>query len=193
MVEKEKQIFKQLCRGGESAFEYFYKSYYSRILNYARELLKDDLAAEEIVEDLFFLLWEKRESVQIQTSPSAYLYKTAHNHCLNYIKHKKVEEKYLKSVEGQLAISELEHQNNSFPLSTLLEKEFDEKLQKSLERLPDQCRLIFEMSRLEGKKNKEIAADLNISVNTVKTQLLRALCRVRKDLKHYLLVLFVQR
>ncbi len=188
MGNKEKEIFEKIGRGDEAAFEYFFKNYYARLKIYTLEILQDELASEEIVEEVFFSLWEKRKSIHIEISPAAYLYKTAHNQCLNYLKHRKVEEKYLKA--AKIEIGQMELQHNSFPLSTLIEKEFDEKLQKSLSALPEQCRLIFEMSRLEGKKNKEIAETLKISVNTVKTQLLRALKRIRKDFRQYVLVLF---
>lgn len=192
MIKTEQEIFLKLCHGDEGAFEYFFKKYYNRLYNYVFEILKDSLAAEEIVEELFFKVWEQRSHINIQTSPVAYLFRTAYNNSVNYIKHKKVEDKYL-AYQSQRSIAELEKANNSFPLSTLIEKEFEVKLQKSLEKLPDQCRQIFVMSRIEGKKNQEIAENLQVSVNTVKTQLLRALTRLRKDLKQYFVVLFFKK
>ncbi|WP_163716541.1 RNA polymerase sigma-70 factor [Mangrovibacterium lignilyticum] len=190
MGANEKEIFRKMCRGDEGAFEYFFKKYYHRLYSYSLEILKDGLAAEEIVEELYTSIWEKRSQIELQSSPGAYLFKTAYNHCLNQIKHKKVEDKYYSYFKNQLAIADLEIANNSYPLSTLIEREFEASLEKSIEKLPDQCQQIFRMSRLEGRKNQEIAEKLKISVNTVKTQLQRALARVRKDLKHYFVVLF---
>jgi len=189
MTTNEIETFRKMSRGDEGAFEYFFKKYYGRLYNYCYDLLKDSLAAEEIVEELFLRIWEKRDQIVVQTSPAAYFYRTAYNNSLNYLKHKKVEDKFLLYQTHQ-AFEEIEKANNSFPLSTLIEKEYETKLQNSLEKLPDQCRQIFLMSRFEGKKNKEIAEILQVSVNTVKTQLLRALTRIQKDLKHLLIVLF---
>jgi len=192
MITSEHEIFRKLCLGDEGAFEYFFKKYYNRLHSYVFDILKDSLAAEEIVEELFFKVWEKRSQLNIQSSPVAYLFRTAYNNSLNYVKHKKVEDKYV-AYHSHKAIAELERANNSFPLSTLIEQEFELRLQKSLDKLPDQCRQIFVMSRIEGKKNQEIAEKLQISVNTVKTQLLRALSRLKKDLKQFFVVLFFQK
>jgi RNA polymerase sigma-70 factor (ECF subfamily) len=192
MIISEQETFRKLCHGDESAFEYFFKKYYERLYHYAFDILKDALAAEEIVEDIFLKMWEERSRIRIKSSPAAYFYRTAYNSCLNYIKHKKVADKYL-AYQSQRSIADLEQANNSFPLSTLIEKEFEARLQRSLEKLPDQCRQIFMMSRLEGKRNQEIAENLQISVNTVKTQLLRALSKLRKDLKQFFVVLFFKK
>lgn len=192
MIKSEHEIFRNLCQGDEGAFEYFFKKYYRRLFDYVFDILKDSLAAEEIVEELFFKVWERRSQLNVQTSPVAYLFRTAYNNSLNYIKHKKVEDKYL-AYHSQRSIAELEKTNNSFPLSTLIEQDFEVRLQKSLEKLPDQCRLIFVMSRIEGKNNQEIAENLQISINTVKTQLLRALTRLKKDLKQFFIVFFFKK
>jgi len=189
MTANEKEIFRNMCGGDEGAFEYFFKKYYNRLNSYTSDILKDSLAAEEIVEELFLKVWEKRSQINIQSSPAAYFFRTAYNNSLNYIKHRKVEAKFL-AYQSQRSFAELEKANDSYPLSTLIEKDFEARLQKSLEKLPDQCRQIFLMSRMEGKKNQEIAENLQVSVNTVKTQLLRALSRLRNDLKQFYVVLF---
>jgi len=193
MTLNETETFRLMCRGDESAFEYFFRKYYKRLLGYSIEMLKDSVAAEEIVEDLFAHIWETRARIDLQGSPASYLFRTAHNFCLNYLKHKKVEDKYQSFAKQQLAFAELESTHNSFPLSTLIDKEITAQLEHSIDKLPEQCKLIFRMSRLEGKKNHEIAEDLQISVNTVKTQLIRALERLRKDLKRHFIVLFFRR
>lgn len=190
MIAYEKEFFQRMCNGDDEAFEYFFNKYYKRLLAYCIEILKDSLSAEEIVEDIYAHIWENRHRIHLEGTPAAYLFRTAYNQCLNHIKHQKVVDKYYSFFKRQLAFAEVESANNSFPLSTLIDKEISERLNQSMERLPNQCRLIFRMSRLEGKKNQEIADDLNISINTVKTQLMRAMNRIRKDMKHYFMVLF---
>lgn len=190
MDRGEKNIFRELTNGSEKAFAYFFKKYYRLLFNYAFQILKDQLAAEEIVEETFLAIWEKRIRINLQRSPASYLFKATYNQCLNYLKHKQIENKYQAFFLHHIPDPELDDSSNSYPLSTLIGKEIEETLEKSIEKLPEQCRRVFIMSRLEDKKNKEIAEILNVSVSTVKTQLMRSLSRIREDLKHFYLMIF---
>lgn len=183
----ERNVFESFAKGDEKAFEYIYKTYFSFMLNYAGQILKDTDAAEEIVESVFLNIWENRSEIKLETSLKAYLFKSVYNHCLNYIKHKQVKEKYVLYFKHHVAADEDGNIISSdYPMSQLIENELSEIIEQSIQRLPGQCREVFMMSRYQNLKNEEIAQKLNISVNTVRTHISRALSRLRENLKEYL-------
>ena len=193
MVKNEREIFFQLKSGDEKAFEYFFKKYFESLYHYAYQITKDQFQSEEIVEDTFVLIWEKRELIDLLGSPKSYFFRMVYNQCLNYFKHKKVGDKFKEFFIHHQPVADFPKSFSGYPLEKLIDKEFQEIFEKSIEKLPDQCRRIFVMSRLEDKKNKEIAAILGISVNTVKTQLLRGLKAIRSDLKNLVILFFLKK
>lgn len=193
MKRDEKHIFFQLKAGKEKAFEYFFKTYFEALYQYAYQLTKDQLQAEEIVEDTFVNIWEKREWIDLQGSPKSYFFRMVYNQCLNYFKHKKVGDKYKEFYLYHQPVADFPQSFSGYPLENLIDKEFREIVEKSIQKLPEQCRRIFIMSRMEDKKNKEIAEILGVSINTVKTQLLRGLKAVRSDLKDLIILLFIKK
>ena len=193
MKRDERHIFFQLKAGKEKAFEYFFKTYFEVLYQYAYQLVKSQMHAEEIVEDTFVNIWEKKEWIDLQGSPKSYLFRMVYNQCLNHLKHKKVGDKYKKFYLYHQSVADLPRSLDGYPLEKMIDREFQEEIEKSISKLPDQCRRIFVMSRLESKKNQEIAEILGISVNTVKTQLLRGLKSVRFDLKAFLVFIFLKK
>ena len=192
MKQDEREIFNRVRAGDEQAFEYFFKTYFEGLYNYALQITKDSVQAEEIVSETFVLVWEKKEVINLYGSPKAYFYKAVYNQCLNYFKHKKVDDKYKEFFIHHLPSSEFPKSYIGYPLETLIDKEFQEILEKSIQKLPNQRKRIFMMSRFEDKKNKEIAEILGVSVNTVKTQILRALKTIGDDVKDLLVLFFVK-
>jgi RNA polymerase sigma-70 factor (ECF subfamily) len=143
--------------------------------------------AETIVGDVILYLWEKRETIEIQSSLRAYLIKAVRNKCLNYQQLQYVvketrfpEHEELLDAEGNYLISD------SQPLAALLEKELEIEIEKSINSLSDECRKVFELSRFEQLKYEDIAEELNISVNTVKYHIKNALSKLRADLSKYI-------
>jgi RNA polymerase sigma-70 factor (ECF subfamily) len=193
MKQDEKYLFSQLKSGDEKAFEYFFKTYFEQLYQYAFQITKEQFQSEEIVEDTFVMLWEKRKQIDLHGTSKSYLFRMVYNQCLNYFKHKKVGDKYKEFFLYHQPVSDFPDSFSGFPLETLINQEFQEILEQSIQKLPDQCRQIFTMSRLEGRKNKEIADLLGISVNTVKTQLLRGLKAVRTDLKDLIVLLYLKK
>lgn len=156
------------------------------MIRFAKEyvLFEDD--AENIVQDIFVLLWEKRDVLDIQVSLTSYLFTLVKNRCLDFIRHKTVSEEYAKEFQAKQAA--LEQLNYTFTS----EEDIEEVITAAIEKLPERCREIFIKSRIEGKKYKEIAEELNISVNTVENQIAIALKRLKVELKDYLpLLLFL--
>jgi RNA polymerase sigma-70 factor, ECF subfamily len=183
----EKNVFESFKKGDEKAFEYIFKTYFGYLLNYSRQILKDSYAAEEIVETTFLNLWENRNAIHLETSLKSYLFKSVYNTCLNHIKHQHVKERYVLYFKHHIATDDSgEIISAEYPVSQLIEKELNEILEQSVQSLPAQCREIFIMSRYQNMKNEEIAQKLNISVNTVRTQISRALAKLRENLKDFL-------
>lgn len=167
----------------ESEYEFIFRQYYQGLCNYANMFLKDIDNAEEIVQSVFVKLWEKRETLQIEGSVKSYLYKAVYNASMNELKHGKIKENYLQM---QARNEQIEH-----PLSQSNLRELEKNIEKALMNLPEQCRLIFKMSRFEDLKYREIASVLNISPKTVENQMGKALRLMRENLADYLTILFI--
>ena len=168
----------------EIVFERAFKEHFKALHAYAYTIIRDEDNAEEIVQNVFFKLWEKKEQIEEITSLKAYLYRAVYNDSLNLLKHTKVRaayETYVKSGAGE----------GGTAIDTLSTKELQAKIDKALNELPEQCRTIFQMSRFEELKYREIAEQLNLSVKTVENQMGKALKVLREKLADCLPVLFI--
>lgn len=161
-------------------FDRIYVMYFSRMRRFAKEYVLFDEDAENIVQDVFVLLWEKRDVLDIQVSLISYLFSLVKNRCLDHLRHNVVAEEYKQ--ELSLKLSALELLNNSFTS----DDDVEHIVRTAIDKLPERCREIFIKSRVEGKKYREIAEELNISVNTVENQMSIALKKLRVKLKDYL-------
>ncbi|HLL43886.1 MAG TPA: RNA polymerase sigma-70 factor [Segetibacter sp.] len=174
------QVTATLGRTDEKVFEQVFKTHFKALHSYAYTILKDDAIAEEMVQNVFFKLWEKKEQLDIQTSLKAYLYKAVYHESLNYLKHQKV-----KSVHQAYAMHSTAHTSN-LAEKKLLQGELENKLQMAMNDLPEQCRTIFQLSRFEELKYREIADTLGLSVKTVENQMGKALKILRSKLVEFL-------
>lgn len=173
----EKDIIEGLQSGRESAYRQLFEMYYQQLVVFAYKYLQDLEAARDIVQECFLQIYESRRSISIHTSLKSYLFTAVRNRCLNQLKQKKVKEKYRNSIRSEVNISELD-------LEEMIEAvELEEAIYKVVAGLPERCKQIFTMSRVDGKKNHEIASELNLSIRTVETQISKAL----KSLKNKLL------
>jgi RNA polymerase sigma-70 factor (ECF subfamily) len=157
-----------------------FKTHYQPLCRYANTYLKDPDGAEEVVQAAFIGFWEKRAGISIETSLKSYLYRAVRNACLNELKHEQVKQKYLAGQNH-------EGEKTSAPSDQIaIHEELEDQVRKAIDRLPEQCRLIFTMSRFEELKYQEIADQLNLSVKTVENQMGKALKLMRISLKEYL-------
>ena len=181
------ELVNGLRNGNEIIFETIFRNYYERLCNYANSILNDMDEAEEIVQNSFLLIWERRENTEIHTSLKSYLYQSVHNHCLNRIKHFKVRRQHTEYYKHQ---AETKAES---PSQVLIATELEQKITKAIEELPKQCRTIFKLSRFENLTYAEIADQLNLSVKTVDNHMVRALKILREKLKEYIpfLILFL--
>lgn len=185
MQETDQQVFLAIQSGQTPAFEMLFKTYYKPLCRYANTYLKDPDGAEEIVQGAFIGLWEKRKAITIETSLKSYLYRAVRNSCLNELKHEQVKQRHLAS-------ESLKEEAQSEPADHLaIHVELEEKIRAAIQTLPEQCRLIFTMSRFEELKYQEIADQLNLSVKTVENQMGKALKLMRAQLKEYLPLLAI--
>ncbi|WP_369410833.1 RNA polymerase sigma-70 factor [Desertivirga brevis] len=169
----------------DHAFERMFKEHYKALHAYANVMLRDEDLAEEIVQNVFLKLWERREGLNVEISVKAYLYKMIHNACLNYFKHNKTKAKY-----EDYAVHSMAGESNK--ASQRLElKELEQKIGEALNELPQQCRVIFQMSRFEELKYKEIADQLGLSIKTVENQMGKALKIMRTKLVDFLPLLLL--
>ena len=170
----------KLTQGDVVAFECLFKLYYTRLTLFANRFLNDINAAEEIVSDIFVMLWENGHEIEFKGTVSSYLFRSVQNRALNYLKHQKIESLYVNYLEKQ----HLMHTMAATAESPYLEKEMTRQINSALESLPEKCREIFMMSRFDNLKYKEIAEKLNLSPKTVERQMSIALDKLRRMLKH---------
>lgn len=166
--------------GDEKAFEQLFKIQYPILCGYARKYLDDIDQAEEIVQEMFFNFWQKKEKMEINISLEAYLFRSVRNACLNYLKHLKIREQYKLANNLEIRKKELEIHDNVVAL------ELQDKIENIIDQLPPERKKIFKMSRYDELKYKEIGEKLNISVKTVEAQMSKALKYLRVHLSDYL-------
>lgn len=181
----DQQQLKSLKEGDITVFEMFFRAYYQPLCNYAYTFVQDRDEAEEIVQSTFLSFWEKRENIEIRVSPKSYLYTMVRNACLNAIKHEKIKQRHAGE---ELAVAERSYESVS---QRVITTELEDHIQRAIEQLPEQCRLIFKLSRFEDLKYSEIASQLNISIKTVENQMGKALKIMRERLKEYLPLIIV--
>lgn len=162
-----------------------FRTYYQPLCHYAFTFLQDKEDAEEIVQSTFLLVWEKRETLSIRTSVRPYLYAMVRNACLNVIKHEKIKQKYAGE---EMALADRSHDSVAH---TIASNELEHRIKMAMEELPEQCRMVFKLSRFEELKYAEIAEQLSISIKTVENHMGKALKIMREQLKDYLPLIIV--
>lgn len=185
MELQEQTLTAQLAKRDSSAFEEVFKTYFKNLHAYACTILKDEADAEEAVQQVFFKLWERAEHLSFSGSVAAYLYRAVHNQCLNQLKHQQVKANH------QLHVAySMKNESVNGP-AKMISKELEQKIREALNELPEQCRTVFQLSRFEEMKYREIADQLDISIKTVENQMGKALKQLRLKLVDFLTLLFL--
>ena len=175
----EQQWLKQLANDDKKAYEIIFKAYYQSVYLSALRITKDANVAKDAAQEVFLELWKNRYKLNISSSLKAYLCRGAVNRSLNLIKSR-------NRHAGQDLTTIVEPSSNTSTPEKLTEaNELKNKIQNTIDNLPARCRQVFVLSRYEGKKYKEIAALLGISVKTVENQMLKALKTLRKTVAEY--------
>ena len=179
------QLAVRLTHRDEVAFEQVFKTHYKNLYAYALTMLKNEADAEEMVQQVFFKLWERSENLSFSSSIPAYLYRAVHNESLNFLKHQKVKAGHQMHVAYSMKnTSEQAH-------GKLTGKELEQKFREALNELPEQCRTVFQLSRFEDLKYKDIAEKLDISVKTVENHMVKALKILRTKLVDFLTLILI--
>ena len=162
------------------AFKKLFLDNFRPLTVYAMQFVKDLEVSEDIVQDVFLYIYEKRGSYQIQDQGRYHLYKLVRYRCLNYLEHKRIR------IESNPGVQESMNANPDDPLEMVELIELESRYLQALESLSPKCRMVFEMSRIEGKSNQEIADELKLSKRTVESHISLAIKVLRKKLKKYL-------
>ncbi len=173
-------IQKKIQDGDIREFERLFVKYYEPLCQYANKILKDMDAAEDIVQEFFYTFWKNRNTFSPKLSLNAYLYHSIRNNALHYLEHLVIRQTYAKQISDEYrdliatgSQDEVEmHELNAVIKATLMQ-------------MPERCSRIFRMNRFEGKKYREIADILSISIKTVEADMGKALQLFRKSLKEY--------
>lgn len=179
-------LIKEIRRGDKKAFQKFFEQHYEDLVNYANAYLFDTDTSEDIVQEVFIALWERAKSMNIEYSLVAYVRTMVRNRCLNYLKSIKITDDY-KVLEMNIAFV------TDYTLDTEEEnkKIIYRQIMKIIDTLPERMRTVVTLKFVHNYTYKEIAEELNISVNTVKTQLKRAKNRITELLTSLLILLNV--
>jgi RNA polymerase sigma-70 factor (ECF subfamily) len=176
MTGLEKELVESIKMGNPKSFELVFKTWYKRLCIFAFGYTRQLETAEDIVKDFFVTFWNNREKLEIKTSFSGYLFRSVRNACINYLQRNKERNQTISIEEiNWIEIKIKEPLSNDHPIGNLLAKELEEQIFNTIEKLPVGCREIFKLSRINDVSHKKIAKKLNISENTVKVQIYRAL------------------
>lgn len=182
MADRDRELFGQICRKDQKAFEELYRSHYKRLLVLAYKYVGNEEVAEEIVNDTFLKLWTDGARLRIAYALSPYLSKSVVNRSLNMLRQQS--QQFMKQSEYEITLA----QDEGMEDEGLAVEENLLKLERVLESLPPQCKKILLMSKFEKFKQQEIADTLNLSIKTVKNQLTIGYEKIRNALSDQLTV-----
>lgn len=180
----ERELLARVAQADEKAFEQIVHYYYPRLLPFTTNITKSRDIAEEIVQEVFLRLWLRRNELERIYHLGSWLFTIASNLSFTYIKRAAVEGKLLKLLQGTQADHTLDAEERmNWKESGLL-------IHDAVLRLPPQQQLIYKLSRQQGLSNQEIAAHLQLSPNTVKNHLIRAIQSIRQFIQRATLLFF---
>ncbi|MEI8112358.1 MAG: RNA polymerase sigma-70 factor [Bacteroidia bacterium] len=171
-------ILEHLKNSSQGVFEMVFKYYYSGLVVYSDQIIKDTSASEDIVQSVFMKLWENRKTLEIRSFRN-YFIQCVKNRCIDHLRNLEVKNKY--QVHG------IDYSQVELPEEMWTKTELDELIQQGISKLSPRCREIFILSRMENLKIAEIAEKLQLSGRTVETQISKALKILRLELAEYLI------
>lgn len=184
MENSDLELYSQIQKGNEKAFELLFREYYKSLCFFCNKMVKDADTAEEIVQDFFFHLWDKRASFNLNTSVKAYLFKSIYNNTLKYLRHRKI-------IQEHESYTKIHGESFQLPDNYAETGEMIHIISETLKTVPERTREIFELNRNEGMKYQEIAEKLDISVKTVEAHISSLLRTFRTNLKEFMCLLFI--
>lgn len=183
-------LIKELSKGKKTAFKKLFRLYYPRLKRYANSFLKSTDEAEDIVQDVFYHIWKNRETLKSEKHFSAFLFTLVKNRCLNSLKRKVVEDKFVVQ-QAKIETEELYH--ISFEVEekfTSMEEKLESEIENVILKMPERCQIAFRFKWLEGKKVREISELMDISTTMVDKHLAKGFQIARQNLTPNMFLLF---
>lgn len=178
--------FREMQRGDWAAFNFFFKQHAESLFHYALGFVKLKEEAEDIVQNTFIYLWTHRDQIEYTGSVYAYLSRAVKNACIDYKLHEEVKSRYEREILAGGQEADVDEGENF--------EELYARLQEVMNALPAKCREIFILGCVDGMSYREIAEQLGISVNTVKTQMKVAYRKIKGEFEgrdsKFMLLLF---
>ena len=179
MEQHEAEVLRQLAQGNQQALQQLFDQHYVTLCRIALRLVHRAEVAEEIVQDVFVYLWEKRGDYQISTSLGAYLTRAVRNRCLNHLKSRAARYDWSEEIQDH------QHPVDAAPDAALQVAELTAALEHILPQLPERCQLVFSLIRYEARSYQEVADQLDVSVKTIEYHMGKALRLIRQHLVRY--------
>ncbi len=178
------KYFEKIKNGDETAFSELFREYYQPLYRFAGRFISDSQTSENVVQDIFVKMWTERSGIEIKSNLKSYLFSAVRNQCLNVLNR----ENRVFPIDEAVS-ADADESNN--PAEDMEKTEQYSEVAKAVESLPEQCRRIYLMKRYDGMSYNEIAEALGISVNTVKTQIKRALKLLTEKLQYLKTLIFL--
>ena len=178
---KAEELFDSVKAGNQKAFGLLFSIYFARLNDFAKNVVRDEIISQDIVQEVFVKVWEKKADIE-SLNMEAFLFRLVRNRCIDYIKHLKVVKNRMEEIQISSKYEELYRIDfiGNEPY-VMIEDELKTKIEKTIQGLPVRCREVFILSRMDGPKNKEIAERLDINIKNVERHLIRALKSFRKN------------
>lgn len=166
----------------ERTFKMLFEKYYPLLTRFVWRYVNSKAVAEGLIQELFTILWEKRNELDMKTEISirSYMYRSARNLALNHLKHQKIKDKYDSIWANKKENPKIEYKEN------YNEIRIQKTIEHAIEQLPTRSKMVFKLSKYDGLTYEEIALVMNISVKTVESQMTRTLKKLRLELSHLL-------
>lgn len=182
----EKEIVEKLSQGDEMAFEIIFHRSKGKLMGFLKRVLPED--QESILEEIYLKLWSGRKSIKADKNFETYLFAIARNMVVDEMRKRFHKQKYLEELYRKLK----EEENDTPDAQQILQyTELEKKIYGLIEQLPEQRKIVFKLNRIEGLTYKEIAKKLDISENTVDSQMRSALAFLRQGMKQFLSILIL--
>lgn len=185
LLHTEKELVKKLKEGDSFAFEVLFYKYRNKVKGFATKMVPSQIDPEETVQEVFIKLWLKKEMIDPEKDFQSYLFSIAKNLILDHLKSAVNRKLYFVDEHFQQDILSDESLDGTVPV------DFEEQILSLIEQIPERRREIFRLSRFEGMTYKQIAERLNITENTVDSQIRNALAFLRKEFRKFVILFFL--
>lgn len=171
----------------DAFFKQLYITYFAKLKRFACEYVISEEEAENIIHDVFMNLWENQNAFLLAKNKVGLLFSSVRNRCIDHLRHQTIERRTVAHLQQEFDET-LQIKLNSLEVldEPLFVENIEDIVSKAIANLPEKCRIIFIKNKIEGMKQKDIAQELNISVNTVESQMAIAYKKLKEELQYIL-------